>query len=260
VNDTTSVNRIFSGRLSYSKGAYLLHMLRWKLGNDAFYQGLRDYLVDRKYSYARTSDLQSHLEATSGTDLTGFFDDWYRGEGYPAYSVTWDQHDEDLLVKIDQTTSHPSVDFFEMPVPLRLSGGGKDTMIRLEYTFNGQQFSIPVSFDVTTVQFDPDIWLISRDNVVQQGSLVSGIHDLEGNVRITLYPNPAHDVIRVDLLQAQPGEVYHWQIINVLGQRLAAGRLQPGQNEIGISHLVTGLYQFLINDSEGSTVIPLLKE
>ena len=34
-DDTTSVNRIFSGRLTYNKGAYLLHMLRWKLGDNS---------------------------------------------------------------------------------------------------------------------------------------------------------------------------------------------------------------------------------
>jgi len=38
VDDTTNFNSIFSARLSYYKGSYLLHMLRWKLGDSVFLQ------------------------------------------------------------------------------------------------------------------------------------------------------------------------------------------------------------------------------
>jgi len=44
-SDTTTVNRIFDGRLSYDKGAYLLHMLRWKLG-DLIFLRYKNYLND----------------------------------------------------------------------------------------------------------------------------------------------------------------------------------------------------------------------
>ncbi|MCK5638636.1 MAG: M1 family metallopeptidase, partial [Flavobacteriaceae bacterium] len=54
VSDTTSVNRIFDGRLSYRKGAMILHMLRYKLGDDQFFQALKNYLADPDlaFSYA----------------------------------------------------------------------------------------------------------------------------------------------------------------------------------------------------------------
>ncbi|MBK8515488.1 MAG: hypothetical protein IPL55_04125 [Saprospiraceae bacterium] len=47
VSDPTSENRIFSSALSYNKGSYLLHMLRWKLGDDNFFKACRNYLNDR---------------------------------------------------------------------------------------------------------------------------------------------------------------------------------------------------------------------
>ncbi|WP_167610582.1 M1 family metallopeptidase [Maribellus sediminis] len=46
VDDTTSVSRIFNYRLSYQKGGYLLHMLRWVLGDEDFFKGLRSYFSD----------------------------------------------------------------------------------------------------------------------------------------------------------------------------------------------------------------------
>ena len=44
--DTTSVSRVFSSRLSYNKGSMALHMLRRKLGDATFFQGLQEYLAD----------------------------------------------------------------------------------------------------------------------------------------------------------------------------------------------------------------------
>jgi aminopeptidase N len=78
-NDTTNVNRIFDGRLSYAKGAYVLHMLRWVVGDSAFFAGVRNYLNDSllAYALAYTNNLKSHLELASGRDLTEFFNDWF---------------------------------------------------------------------------------------------------------------------------------------------------------------------------------------
>ncbi|MEI2747578.1 MAG: M1 family aminopeptidase [Ferruginibacter sp.] len=72
MNDTTSVGRIFSGRLSYNKGSYLVGMLRLKLGDAAFFEGIKNYVNDPavKYGYARTADLKRNLEAASGKNLT----------------------------------------------------------------------------------------------------------------------------------------------------------------------------------------------
>src|ERR1019366_8916799 len=77
-DDTTSVKRIFSARLSYNKGAYLLHMLRCKLGDSIFFLALKNYLNDSLLagSYAHTPALIAHLEATSNQSLKSFFNEW----------------------------------------------------------------------------------------------------------------------------------------------------------------------------------------
>ncbi len=58
VSDTTDVNRIFDSRLSYTKGSHLLYMLRWKLGDNVFFNALRNYQTDPAviYGFARTAD------------------------------------------------------------------------------------------------------------------------------------------------------------------------------------------------------------
>jgi aminopeptidase N len=56
------VNRIFSSRLSYDKGAMVLEMLRFKMGDTMFFKQLRNYLADTNlaYKYAVTTDLITH--------------------------------------------------------------------------------------------------------------------------------------------------------------------------------------------------------
>ena len=88
-SDTTSVGRIFSSRLSYNKGSMVLHMLRKKVGDDDFYQGMQDYLSDTNlaFDYAKTPDYVAKMETASGTDLTEFFSDWVYNQGYPSYTI-----------------------------------------------------------------------------------------------------------------------------------------------------------------------------
>ena len=132
VDDTANVTRIFNGRLSYSKGAYLLHMLRCKLGDNLFFQGLRNYQSDPSliYSFARTTLLQQHLESVSGKNLSNFFTQWFFGQGYPTYLAIWNQDkNNQMKITLNQTTSHPSVAFYEMPVPVRFKGQGGDTTL-----------------------------------------------------------------------------------------------------------------------------------
>ncbi len=167
-DDTTSVNRIFNGRLSYNKGAYLLHMLRWKLGDTLFFQSLRNYLNDPvlAYSYAKTPDLKNHLESTGGQNLTGFFNQWYYKQGYPTYQVNWHRNGTNVIVQINQTQSHASVSFFEMPVPIKFSTSGFDTTLVFNHTFSGQVFTRTINFPASSAAFDPDLWLLSGNNTV----------------------------------------------------------------------------------------------
>ena len=255
VDDTTSVNRIFSSRLTYSKGAYLLHMLRWKLGDEDFFQGVRDYLADRRFKYARTPDLKAHLEAASGQDLTGFFADWFQGQGYPSYQVQWEQNSRNkVFVQIDQTTSNNSVDFFEMPVPLVLRGAEKDSLIRLDHAFNGELFEVPAGFAVDTILFDPDLWLLSKNNTVAHSDIV-GTREPAFGADAALYPNPAGDFVRIQW-KGLSDQLTGWQLFNGLGQVVGSGEVNGNQQEISLSGLPSGSY-FLRLITRSSEQLPL---
>ncbi len=149
VDDTTSVERIFDSRLSYTKAPYLLCMLQWILGDDALYKGLRSYLNDPAlaYGFAKTNDLIKHLEQVSGKDLTQFFKDWYEGQGYPSYKVQWSPlANNQVEITMNQTTSHPSVSFFALPVALKFTKGNLQKTVVVDNKFNGQVFVENIGF------------------------------------------------------------------------------------------------------------------
>src|SRR5690606_16471231 len=123
-------NRIFNGRLTYNKGSMVVHMLRYVLGDEDFYQGMKQFLNDPElaYGYAVTEQVKNHLEAASGKDLASFFNQWIYSEGYPSYQVAAEIiSPSQIKIVLSQTTSRPSVSFFQMPVTLQLKGSNGET-------------------------------------------------------------------------------------------------------------------------------------
>jgi len=251
-DDTTSVNRIFDGRLSYDKGSYLLHMLRWKLGDSLFFLSLKNYLNDPLLAgnYAHTTDLISHLETTSGQNLTSFFNEWYYNQGYPSYHLYWEQTGNAISLKVDQTTSDPSVSFFEMPIPVKFVGQNKDTTIVFNHQFSGQTFSATVNFPVVSVQFDPELWIISANNTVTGISEYSSIDN-----QVMIYPNPAKDIINILSLN-NANTVESIEITDVLGRSvLKTGAYKGIQKLISINtnQFKKGTYFIKIALKSGTT-------
>ncbi len=171
VNDTTSDARIFDSRLTYSKASYLVHMLRWKIGDSAFFRGCRRYLNDPRFAYnfATTRELQQILEQESGKNLSSFFLKWFTGEGYPSYSIQWAQDSLNLAyVTINQTTSHPSVSFYDMPVPVQFTSAGRDTLIVFDNTRNGESFIADIGFKADIAITDPSHNILSKSNITSK--------------------------------------------------------------------------------------------
>lgn len=257
VDDTTSVGRIFNGRLSYRKGALLLHMLRWELGDEDFFQALRNYINDENlsYGYAKTPQLQAHLEAVSGLDLTEFFSDWYKNQGYPSHSIEYNQVDNLVYVKVHQEQSHPSVDFFELTLPLEFSGsGGADTLMRLKLVENDQVFSFPLDFEVQNVTYDPDHWLISKNN-----SVILSIDELTRKLGVKLYPNPVGNTLNLQFMKT-PSARLSYRIIDASGKTILNGELQSVlKQSINTGSLANGSYKLAMESSEGKAVVNFVK-
>lgn len=251
--EATNINRIFSSRLSYDKGAMVLEMLRWKIGDTAFFQGIQNYLADpdHAYGYAISTDFQAHMEAASGMDLDGFFNDWLYMQGYPTYTISVANWSGGIAhFTVNQTQSHVSVPFFEMPVPVRVYGSGAQQMdVVLDNTFNGQTFDVAVPFAVTAIEFDPDRHILSRNNTA---SLATS--SIQALAAATIYPNPAKTILNINLPDGLP--LQKAEVTNVLGQVV----LKSTQNAIDVSTLSSGVHFITVSTEGGNRTFKFVKQ
>ena len=254
-SDTTSVNRIFNGRLSYDKPSMVLHMLRNKVGDSDFFQGIQNYLSDAQfsYNYAKTPDFIAHMESVSGQNLTEFFNDWIYNEGYPTYSVEWNQTSPtQISLLVNQVQSHVSVSYFEALIPIKIIGSGGEILDTiLNNTVDGENFNVNVSFTVDTIQFDPDVHLISKNNTISLG--VDDVNYLESKLKI--YPNPASNSFQIK--KANDILIENISVYNTLGQLV----LNNQQTEnINIKNLAIGLHFVKIETNQGTVYKRLMKK
>lgn len=243
VDDVDNVNRIFSGRLSYNKGSYVVFMLRLVIGDDAFFAALRSYFNDPtiRYGFARTPDMKRHLEQASGKNLDQYFRQWYEGEGYPSFHAEWTPLGAThVKLKMSQTTSHPSVSFYETPIPLLFKNNTREKRVVINSNTNGQEYMIRLDFVPDTMLIDPAYELISKNNSVQKVPYQS-----TGNPGLEIYPNPVSGPLNVTLHDFE-GERATVMLYNAVGQLVLKEEL-PLTNTFAfwqknLSHLSSGVY------------------
>ncbi len=252
-SEALNVNRIFSGRLSYNKGSMVVHMLRWKMGDAMFFQALKNYLADPNlaFDYAITSDLKTHLEAVYGSSLTEFFNDWIFNQGYPTYSINATPiNSGQVQLTVNQTQSHSSVNFFEMPIEIRFTGSSGQTFdARLENVTNGEQFIVNVPFAVTGVVFDPNKHIVSKNNVA---TLSNPSFELQES--IILSPNPTNSM--VELIVPDFIAIEKIELFNPLGQLVSTKE----KTIFDVDDIANGMFIVKIYTNKGVVVKNLLKK
>lgn len=241
----SGVSRIFSSNLSYKKGAAVLHMLRWQIGNDSlFFGGVVDYLNQKANDVATTDELRTILEAYTNQSLASFFNEWVYGEGFPTYTVNWNQVDSTLYVEVNQTTTSALTPRFSTLVPVRLAIGGQFTTLRVDPTAGVNRFQ--VNGTVTNAQLDPtSILLKGTASIIRRVSTL-GVSVAEEQLLVAkLYPNPTVDELFIETEEQQ----VVLTIYDLQGRVIFEQKLEDSKNQISLSFLPAGIYQVLLESN-----------
>ena len=244
----SSVNRIFSGSLTYKKGGSVMHMLRWEMENDSlFFKGLNDYLVAKANDVSTTDELRQILETSSGLTLQPFFEDWVYGEGFPTYNVRWNQIDSTVFVEVNQTTSSPVTPLFRNKVPVRLVIGGTTRTLRVDPTQGVNRFQ--VSGNVTAAQLDPSNIILkgTTSSISRNTNLGLSVADLE-ILSFKLYPNPASDFAVVETTLEQ----FELRLMDIQGRELQRLQSEAGKMTLPTASLQPGIYLVQLFDLNGN--------
>jgi aminopeptidase N len=152
---------------SYYKGAWVLHMLRQQIGDEAFFRLLPTYHARFRDGVASSADFQGIAEEISGQDLDQFFEQWVYGRGMPQLDLYWRQEGESVDVLVCQRQEQT----FTLALDLELvrSAQEQQAVVELEQRATFASFSVP--FGVNRVIPDPEQRVLAQVNVEMRSEL-----------------------------------------------------------------------------------------
>ncbi|MBZ5575880.1 MAG: peptidase M1 [Acidobacteriia bacterium] len=152
--------------LTGSKGATVLNMLRYLMGDDKFFQALKAYAQDNAWKSTITDDFRKAAEAASGQDLGYFFIQWIESSGAPEfkldYTIYRTQKGFRVMGKVAQ-----DLDTFRMPVDLKIETEGNPEEKRIEVVGTSSEFSVDTFGKPKTVTIDPMDQVLRYSNDVR---------------------------------------------------------------------------------------------
>jgi hypothetical protein len=132
-----------------------------------------------------------------------------------------------------------------MPLPIKVNGNnGEVAYFKLENTINNQYFTLPISFSVSSVEFNYEYQILESNSIVQQDNSLS-TQEIKGNSEILIYPNPAHNEISIQGI----AKTLPFKLFFSTGQLVQKGIYLP-KATIDISHLEKGTYIIEINSEK----------
>jgi aminopeptidase N len=270
VEDTTSVSNLFASSRVYNKGASVLYMLRWIVGDTTFRNIMKAYTADPavQYDVATTTDFKRVCETVSGLDLDTFFSQWVEtGTGYPIYTACslWLPEDDVWRVQVTlhqvQTMPQSNVNVFVMPVPIVIHTTGGDVNDVVLNSERDQTFVFFVSDQPTSVDVDPGRHIL-RETTIGVGACgpigtAVGPPPIRTDIA-RIYPNPASGAFHVQYSVGAAGEidlgVYDVAGRRVLSKSIVRDTAGPGSELFDASSLPAGIYFLKMRAPRGEAV------
>ena len=174
--------------LTTDKGAMILHMLRWVLGEDKYNKTMRDFAGQYAGKSATTDDFREVAEKNYGQQLTWFFSQWLDSTGAPEFKVKYTtyrlggnfakeakaQQERSPGFRVTGEISQ-DLDLFRMPVDLRIDTDGKTENQKVEVQGTNSPFSIETFGRPRRISIDPDHHVLTNSSDVKlRASILRG--------------------------------------------------------------------------------------
>ncbi len=142
---------------AYTKGAWVLYMLRHQLGDEAFYAGLKHYLEVNRGKNVVTADLIKAIEEATHINVDQFFDQWVYGAGAPKFDIsyTYDAEKKQVALMVKQTqTVEGRVGLFRVPVDVEITNATGPKLYPVVVSKAEETFTFPSDSAAQMVIFD----------------------------------------------------------------------------------------------------------
>jgi len=270
--NTPSTSILFNGAITYDKGACVLHMLRYTIGDSLFFASFKAYATDTanfRLKNAVTVDFFDKFSAVSGQNLNWFRDEWVMQPNHPVYRNSYNVTDLGngswgLTFVTNQVQTNTV--FHKMPIVIKVSfAGNTDTSIRVMNDTNHQAYNFTFNAQPVTVAFDPN-----NDIVLKTATMVIGIRNISTNVPKKYavyqnYPNPFNPVTKFnfDIPIKSSVRIRIYDITGRVVTTLVNQELQPGSYETSwdAANYSSGIYFYSVeaNDYHKTMKMVLVK-
>jgi len=173
--------------LTTDKGAMILHMLRWVLGEDKFNKTMREFATQFAGKSATTDDFRAIAEKNYGDQLTWFFSQWLDSTGAPEFKLKYTtyrlggaavaQNPKEEKTPGFRVTGEISqdLDLFRMPVDIRIETDGKTENKRIDVVGTNSPFTIETFGRPRKISIDPDHHVLTNSSDVKlRASILRG--------------------------------------------------------------------------------------
>jgi len=145
--------QMFDGH-SYNKGGRVLHMLRYFLGDDAFFAGLNLYLNEHEFESVEIHQLRLAMEEISGKDLNWFFNQWFLGSGHPDLEINYNYNPSasNLTIEVSQLQDK----LFRLPLHVLIHTDNGTRRERIDIRKAENSFTFDLDAPLSYVSFDAD--------------------------------------------------------------------------------------------------------
>jgi aminopeptidase N len=123
-DDLDDMSRVTSGA-TYQKGSWVLHMLRSRMGDEAFWSGIQSYYGRHINGNASTTDFRHAMEEASGLDLELFFEQWLYDGGNPRLEGWWEYDPAAKAVNIELSQTQVVGPTYDLPLELGIHFEGE---------------------------------------------------------------------------------------------------------------------------------------
>ena len=228
--------------LTGGKGAVVANMLRYTIGDDAFFKSLKNFVQQNVWKSVSTDDLRQVLDAVTGQKMDYFFIQWIESSGVPEFKLDYtvyrlggDKKGFRVMGKISQ-----DVDTFRMPVELKIETDGDPEFQRVDVAGTSSEFSVDTFGKPKTISIDPngkilrlspevrvEVAIAKGEQFAQMGDFTEALHEYQRALETTKNSSLAHYRI---------GEVYFlqqnwWPAANEF-RAVIDGNLDPKWTEV----------------------------
>ncbi len=203
--------------LTTDKGAMILHMLRWVLGEDKYNKTMRDFATQYAGKSATTDDFRAIAERNYGDQLTWFFSQWLDSTGAPEFKLKYTvyrlggavaaQQPKDEKIPGFRVTGEiaQDLDLFRMPIDLRIDTDGRTENKKIDVVGTTSPFSIETFGRPRRISIDPDHHVLTNSGDVklraavlrgmalqQQGDLSAALNEFNKALDLNKNSSLAH--------------------------------------------------------------------